>query len=657
VERDRGGHRQRVGFVASVPNTGDAFARLRAKNVSLREVGLVEQLADSLTGSLDLTVAATGTKLAPVINADLSILSMRLRGVDVDLVKAGGRYASGRFNTDLQLTRQGKRAVVANASLPASVTLFGLREREDSVSGSLFADTTDLSLIKTLLPPNNKVSVGGKLTANVTLSGTWKNKVLKGDVSVADGSVAANPQIGLTGISKINGSITGRGNTAQDSIDVNLRAIGDAKPAGEIALTGYVKNLLQSGNNQVFGLRLSATNFHAFNKRTLADLYVSTAVDSAGRRRQDPLRLTGTTLAPELSGSILVDHGSIFLADKDLARKQAVEVIADSLNVADTAARARPRSRSALVTALMTNLRTRNATVTLGDNVRLRSAEADVKLVGSLNLLTSGQTARSTTIAGPPLQLEGTLRTAGGSYNLNLGLVQREFQVLSGGTVTFDGPVENPLLDIQALYNVKRPPDKDLGVIVKLQGPLVPYPGIGFTSNSDYEIAASDLVSYLLTGKPGFDYGANAQTSQVLASFLGPTVSAYTADKLRQAFGSRLDFIQFQLGASTAPAGTTNFSESLRSTLYNSTIGAGQQFGNLSLNVSSGFCQFGTGQGFRAADMLGADAQYRFNSTLSTRVGYDPGTQGRVCSATQDLINFVRTPNQFSFSFLQTWRF
>lgn len=645
-----------VAFIANVPNVGPAFARFRATHVSLAEVGLVDQLADSLKGVLNLTVSATGTKLAPQIVGDASLSSMRLRSVDVDLVTSSARYSSGRVDADLQMTKQGKRAVTANASIPAAITLFGVREREDSVTGVLVVDTTDLSIVKTLLPDNNKVQVRGSLAGNVILGGTWRNKILGGNVSITDG-LATIPQLGNITISRINGSITGRGTAAQDSIAVNLHAVGDGRPSGEIALTGYVKNLLQSGYNQVFGLRLAATQFHAFNKRSLADLTVST--DSGPRRTPDPLRLTGTTLAPVLSGSILVDRGSIFLADRDIARKQAVEIIADSLNIVDSAARTRARPRSAFVTALLTNLRTRNATVTLGDNVRLRSAEADVKLVGSLNLLTSAQATRSaTTIAGPPLQLEGQLRTAGGSYNLNLGLVQREFQVLPEGTATFDGPVENPKLDISALYNVKRPPDKDLGVIVKLQGPLVPYPGITLTSNSDYDIGPSDLVSYLLTGKPGFDYGANAQTSSVLASFLGPTVSAYTADKLRQVLGSRLglDVLQFQLGASTAsgPANSFFAGENLRSYLYNSTIGAGQQFGNFSVNVSSGLCPTA---GFRAGDMLGAEASYRFNSTYSTRIGYDPGTQGRVCSASQDFIYFVRTPGQFSLSLLQTWRY
>jgi hypothetical protein len=123
--------------------------------------------------------------------------------------------------------------------------------------------------------------------------------------------------------------------------------------------------------------------------------------------------------------------------------------------------------------------------------------------------------------------------------------------------------------------------------------------------------------------------------------------------------GSRLglDQLQFQLGASSAPVGATNSffaGQNLTSYLYNSTIAAGQQFGNFSVNVSSGLCP---SSGFRAADMLGAEAAYRFNSTWSTKVGYDPGTQGHVCNASQDFINFVRTPSQFSLSLLQTWRY
>jgi hypothetical protein len=262
-------------------------------------------------------------------------------------------------------------------------------------------------------------------------------------------------------------------------------------------------------------------------------------------------------------------------------------------------------------------------------------------------------------LSGPPFQLEGTLYTAGGTYTLNLGLLQREFQVQSGGTVTFDGPVENPLLDIQAQYNVRLPPpDKDLGVIVKLSGRLIPYPGIDFTSNADYYIGPSDLVSYLLTGKPGFDYGANAQASQALASFIAPTISAYAADKFRSSrLGSLIDF-NLQLGQLSSGMGSTK-NENLSNLFYSATVGAGKQIGNLSLGVSSSLCGLNqsAGNSFAARDLLGAQAEYRFNSKNSSKIAYDPGTQARGCSVAQDYITFIRTPSQFSFSFSQTWRF
>ena len=256
-------------------------------------------------------------------------------------MKVGGEYRAGRVSANMLLTRQGRQAVVASASLPATITLFGLREREDSVSGFLNADTTDLSIIKTLLPssPNmDKVDISGHLTASVTLSNTWRNKVLAGAVSVTDGTVDLKSQAGIK-ITKINGKITGSGSAAKDSIAVDLHAVGDSKPAGDLAVTGFVKNLLQTTNTQVFGLKLSATTFHAFNKRSLAEAWLSTAYDCGGKRYRDTLRLTGSLLAPELSGRILVDRGSIFLADRDIARKQSIDLFADTLDVADSVAR------------------------------------------------------------------------------------------------------------------------------------------------------------------------------------------------------------------------------------------------------------------------------------------------------------------------------
>jgi hypothetical protein len=75
-----------------------------------------------------------------------------------------------------------------------------------------------------------------------------------------------------------------------------------------------------------------------------------------------------------------------------------------------------------MFSSLMTNLSISNVPVTLGNDVRLRSNEANVRLGGELHLVTStAQSTRTLASTGqlvPRLALEGSLKTVGGTYNL-----------------------------------------------------------------------------------------------------------------------------------------------------------------------------------------------------------------------------------------------
>ena len=462
----------------------------------LLDLGIFAQLREPLSGLADANITVTGTKNNPDVVARADLRSMRWGAVGIDSVRSTGNYRAGRFLFQLDATRNGKPALQARGSLPAAVSLFSVRARNDSVSVSVRADTTDLEILKAL-PGLEAAVVSGRLTAAFDVGGTWRAPEVTGNLRVIDGR-AEVPQLGVT-FASINGSVIGmRRGAGRDSLSIDINASTEGRPSGTVRLRGHVNNLLQAGNQQTFALTLGARSFHAFNKRSSADLYISTV---------DSIRLTGTTRSPTLTGSLIVDRGAIFLADRDIARKQAVEFTMDTTT-------GQTQATSALFTTLMTNLRVSGVTITLGDDVRLRSAEADVKLSGSLQLQAS--TNRSRRIAStsgaliPLFDLDGALETESGSYALNLGVVKREFTVLTGGTVTFDGDPNNPLLNIHAQHNVRRPGDRDLGVIVNLHGRLLPYPVIDFNSNADYAIAQSDLISYLLIGRPGFDYGADA---------------------------------------------------------------------------------------------------------------------------------------------------
>jgi translocation and assembly module TamB len=634
---------------AGIPAAGDVAAQLRAVRIPLGELATLAQFRDSISGIADISANVRGTKAQPRIDADATLTGIRVHGITIDLVSANAAYAATRLGVTAKVVRGGQTALSGQADLPVEITLSSAHRLGGPLSGEVHADSTDLSLLGTL-SKSTVTDVKGHLSADVRLSGTWVVPIFNGYVGVSDGTARVAP-LGVT-VTGINGRVSGALNStgAEDSIRVDLRANNDKQPADSARLSGWFTLSGQTKSSPALRLSLVANQFHALSLPSLADLYISTTA---------PLALTGTVQAPTLTGSLRVDRGSIYLADADLARKLAVEEVPDSTTMSGGS------SGSEFLSTLITNLHINGVTISLGDNVRLRSSEANVRLSGQLNLVTG--TARSTrTLASgalvPRLELQGQLRTVDGTYVLPLGPVQREFTVLADGTVDFDGPPETPALDIKALYNVKQYRDRDIGVIVNLHGRM-PKPTVSFASTADYPIGDSDLLSYLLTGRPGLDIGG-ANTSgagQVLASVLAPTVSALAAASLRQNFGSMFDMLQFQLGATDAqsqnPLDPKNFGQYLEG----ATIGAEKQFGgNLYFNVNTGLCQFtqSNSGSYTALGSLGAKVEYRFDPRSSAQIGYDPPTANRICSRESQLLTgFQPTPGQFSFSLSHTWRF
>src|SRR5262245_5260304 len=297
--------------------------------------------------------------------------------VSIDNVDATGAYRAGRFTFDMNAVRGDKRLLTASGSLPAAVTLFSLAAREDSISAKVETpDTTDLEIVKALIKPLRSSKISGKLLASFDVGGTWRAPGVSGNLRVFNG-IAEVPQLGVT-IGDVNGSVIGtRTGNGQDNLQINLTAATEGRPTGTAELKGNVKNLLQAKNQQSFDLTLRARDFHAFSKRSSADLYVSADTN--------PIHLRGTTQAPVLTGRVIVDRGAIYLADRDIARKQAVEFDVDTLTQTRT---------SALFSKLMTNLIVENVTVALGEDVRLKSAEANVKLSGTLQLQASTNRSR-----------------------------------------------------------------------------------------------------------------------------------------------------------------------------------------------------------------------------------------------------------------------
>ena len=640
-----------IALHGTVPDTGAASGELRAFRVPLRDLGVLAQLADTLDGVGDLTLTVGGTKAAPVVDGTVALSSVKWSGLDIPLSDADAHFRNRRLSATGKVFLKGQPPITATASLPIDLTLFSMAWGHDSMSASVAADSADLSVVQALVGKDALHDIGGRGRANIGVSGTPQAKIFTGEINVTNGPAFVVAS-GVT-LSNISGTLNGVTNAAGvDSTDIKLSATTVGKPTGAATVTGYVRNLVKT--RPEFNIALGLNQFHALNRKSLADLYITS---------ETPVRLSGDLDAPKLEGSLLVDKSSIFLPDPVIARKQPVNFASD-----DSVGRVgRLVGGSAMFSELMYNL-TSSVPIRLGNDVRLRSKEANVRLSGELHVAKSSLRGTRTLATGdvvPGLTLEGALRTEGGTYNLNLGLVQREFQVLSGGTVTFTlaDSWKNPMLDIKARHTVKQP-GGDLGVIVNLKGPLIPYPAILFSATGvDYDISTSDLLSYLLTGKPGFDFLQNSQTSQVLASFVGPTVSAFASDRIRALIGSPASMLQLQLGSTSGTTEQSGVSRnSLQQALYGSTLVAEQQFGqNLFLGVNTGFCQFlnegSTARLNNAFTNVGAKVEWRVaGPKLAVQVAYDPSSEQRSCG-NQSVFGIVRSPPNFSFSLSHVWRF
>jgi len=636
----RSGSSANIFAVADIPVTGAASATLRASNVPLADLGAIEQLPDSISGVGDVTAVVSGTKLAPVISASTVLRNVQAGSVHLESVEADALYRDGQLVGSLQLFRNGTPALDADARLPLDVTLFGAHLRAaDSLHVGVRADSADLGILETFTRSVQRAS--GRIQVDASLDGTWRDRRLAGNMAVKNGAMTiAGLNIRATGINAA--ARLDNGVLILDS----LRATSDGSPPrAYLLLGGRVENVLDSARRS-FDLTLRASNFHALARRDLADLSVSTNL---------PVHLSGDMANPLLQGTLTVDRGSIFLPDPAIAAKQLTDLVIDTTATSPDLER------------FLNALRLDNVQVGLGDDVWLRSRVANVKLAGTLNVtkVPPGTPRLPGTSANPILAhfaLQGDLTADRGTYILDLGPVQREFSVMTGGRVSFLGTSDNnPIINIGAQYSVKRSGRTDLVVVVNVTGPLYPSPKIDLTSTESYSISPSDLVSYLLIGQPGFDFASNPDVTQTLAQVLAPTASAVLGNALRGSFGSWVDLLQFQGGAadqaqSTATATQQNL---LQSFFSSASIGGETQVtNNLFFTFSAGLCQLSghgaTGQS--ATDALSGQLEWRFRPDLKIQGGREAPTSARYCGNTL-VTGIVETPPQWSLSLFKTWRF
>ena len=369
------------------------------------------------------------------------------------------------------------------------------------------------------------------------------------------------------------------------------------------------------------------------------------------------LQIRGTQRGSVLTGSVTIPSGDIIIPELGVAKNLVSIDDPEFYTLIDTTT---SQGRSLLASAqspLLRNLEVRDVRLFMGNNVWLRSAEANIKLAGDVGVTLGRARQDSTRVQ---LALDGTLLAERGTYRLNLGFgaVQRTFDVERGTLRFFGEPELNPALDIQAVNIVRQytRQDRDIPVRITIGGTLVaPTLKLG-SADPSLALSESDAISYLFTGRPSFAVttAADRYSSQT-ASVLLPTLGSALGDRVARALG----FDQFQIETA---GGVSGQQFGVSSALASTRLGGGVQLGSRTfVRATVGLCQlFGASQISTSQPLvnsIGAKLEYRFSQWLSASVGLEPPTDVLQCHNNANARNFVPTPQQFGLDITRKWEY
>jgi translocation and assembly module TamB len=617
----------------AIPRLGQISGRLDVSRFPLSTISSIAQDL-SLGGLLDLRLDLAGTRAQPQMTISGAVDQGRYGEVRFPYVSASGRYEDQRLRTNVLFIREGQTVLTFQGVLPVLISLDGASSRllDEPLSGRIHADNVDLGIVEPMTPFFRRVT--GVMHTDVTLGGTWSLPTFTGRFSIANGE-AGVPELGIR-LRRITAAV----DFTRDSVIVHrLSAMSGEQRGDTVALRGVVR--LDAGSMSGFDLTLTARNFRAARSRRLADLDVSS----------DGVRLHGSLYSSALDGALRITRGVIYIPDR--LQKHVVEL--DELNddlrqLVDTSVAANrhllPRRRSETVNDIVRGLSVEDFRVMIGDDFWLRSSEANVKLTGEVDILRSGE----------ELALRGALNANRGTYRLDLGLVQRTFQVDSGSINFYGEPELNPTLDIWASHLVRQAnrQGQDVRIHANIGGTLQEL-RLSLTSDEQLALSYTEMLSYLVFGAPSFAVGIESSGAlRPVASALFPTLGGYAERFLSEQIGF-FDIFQIHAGSVGAAGDEFSLSTGTRSVLEGSRIAVGKQLDDRTfLTANAGLCALTNRGDHNFTESLGLTLERRLEHGFTAQVAMEPGSVALLCRPGRFELN---TPRQFGFDLFREWSF
>ena len=572
-----------VQLAGRVPGASAGSLLVRVLGLDLHDAyGLLQRDTLGVSGELGLDVRVGGTAERPTLRGSMTLDGGKFGDFNAPFLQGVVDYADRRLETNLLLWRTGKNVLDVGATLPLDLALRGAQKRQVDGPLSVHArgDSVDLGILEALTPAVRQVS--GMFSTNVNVTGTWEAPRLAGAVEFHDGAMS------LPGLGVRYQGMQGRARFQGDSVVLDNVALKSG--GGTLGITGSVR--LEDLARPVLNLGFRANNFRAIDATRFLTL------DATGG-----LQLEGPFFHANLRGNLTANSGVLYFAD--LVTKRIIDLEDPTIaDLVDTTLLRRENLGGKFQNRFLDSLTITNLAMEMGNDVWLRSAEANIQLSGQVQLSKTRQ-------AYTP---SGTLEAVRGSYTLKVGPVTRDFTV-ERGTVRYFGDL-NAALDIRATHVVRAVRGEEIPVIAVITGTLYA-PKITLESTFNPPISETDLVSYLVTGYPANEATRLGQGGALETglSYFSSALSSELERALIQDIGIPLDLIEIRPGVSSR-SGVSTLTQ----------VAAGWQLGSKTfLTFNAGFCPENLSQ-FTYSN-LGASLEFRFSREWRLQASVEPTLQ------------------------------
>ena len=465
---------------------------LRLSGIDVERLARVVQVERPPRGVVALSARLRGAAERPVIEGEFEVADFSFDAIALSRLSGRLRYEDQIVEGELEAASGGRTLLSLSGRLPADLSLAGEVERrlpDREIDLTAVVDSLPVVMVLGLVAGVEEVE--GAVDGLVRVGGSLGQPEPRGEITLRGGGLSV-PALGLRpqGI-RLDLCV---------QEDLSVQVEGEASAGGDAVISGSVD--LAEVTNPGFDLRFGLTGFQAVDRRDL-----TASIGGA-------LTLAGSFRDPRVGGAANFESGELFL--EEFARESAAVNLSNPLlfDVVDTTVVAGGAPAGRARSPFLENLRV-DVALALEQGFWIRSLDStqgmDIELAGELGL--SFDRPRS------ELRLAGSLEAVRGSYT-QFG---RIFDVETG-TLDFVGtPGIDPSLSIQAVHRFRREVGEPLDVLANVGGTLQA-PEVTLSSDAQPPIPESDLISYMIFGRPSY-----ALASGEISVVAGATASLSSA--------------------------------------------------------------------------------------------------------------------------------